>query len=676
MKQFLEKIEALPVWAFALILGATAFLQFANTRSNGYALDDTIVISANERVQNGLSDPGSFFVQRKSEKLQDQYGYRPISLMSFALDVELFGKDDPRSAHTMNILYFALVAVVLFFVLRRLFPQARTLLPFLVALLFVVHPLHVEAVANIKSRDEILALLFCLLSLGVFIQWVDEGKIWRVPLALVLILLGFLSRENAVTYLAVVPLVVLLRTPKPQLLDWGKAFLLPVIAGLVMGVIALTARSGTEDAMALTEGQGIYMESKIMGNAIFQDHQFHERLATGIGIMLRYLKLFLVPYPLVYYSGFNQIPLTSFADPLVWASVVVHLGLLVLAVRFFRKHPILTFGIGYYFITLSIYTHIARPLSDAMADRFMFSPSLGLGLVLVYGLMLAFRIPVNKGESGKESGKQKGKGKKNALDQGEAQRHLGFGVLMTALILTFAGLTFQRNKAWKDNLTLFTNDIPNLEDCARCNFHYAEALTGIYEQSSEKPRLQQEIIRHFKRAIEITPKAYNSYISLGRAYYVFGMFAEGDALLEEAVENYPEQGRPFFHLGYGKFAQQKWKEAVPPLEKTVELTPKRSEGHFYLAWAHFNGDNHSRGIEVMEKAARDFPAELSLHESLSDMYMTEKDSANGFRALYGALEQAPTHRGIYEKLIGRYNEWGDTTTAMQVYRDAQGKGIF
>lgn len=668
MEKIIQRIESLPNWGHLLLIGGLAFLLYSNTLSHGYALDDTIVIVENSKVKDGFVDLGLYFQKARSQMLEDQYGYRPIALMSFALDIELFGKG-AYGGHLMNTLYFALLCMLLFSVLKKLFPKARLLFPLLVTLLFVVHPIHVEAVANVKSRDEILSLGFCLLSMQLFLMWLNQEKrLWLLPLSFLAFGLAFLSKESAVTFLAIVPLAVLLR-PAPSLTHrLSRAALFPLVAGLVFVGISLMGQRSTVDNTQLTEGVGIYMEHKLMGNAIFQQHQDHERVATGIGIMLRYWQQFAVPYPLVYYTGYNHIPLTNFSDPLVIFSLIFHLGLLALAIWSWRKHRTMAFAIGWFFATISIYTHIVRPLSDAMADRFLFTPSIGMVILLVYGLMVLLKVDWQEKP-------QPEAGKKKKAKAAPAKGNAVFGLGMLGLLVVFSGLTLNRNKAWENNLTLFETDIPNLEDCARCHFHYAEALTQIYPNSPRQAQLQKDIIHHFSRAIEITPEAYNSYVSLGRAYYIFGMPKSGNALLRDAVAKYTDQARPWFELGFGLFNQQKWDEAVPVLERAVELAPNREDNYFYLGLSKFNSGQSQEGIQIMKEAQAKHPEQLMFYESLSDMHFTIQESVTGMNWLLQALEVSPNNPGIYQKIIQRSLEFGDTTFALQYQNDARQKGI-
>ena len=91
-----------------IIICVAALFQYGNTFEHDYAWDDAIVVTLNDRVQDGLSSPSEFFRNIKSNEIQHRYGYRPISLLSFALDVEL-SEMTPKTAHVMNVLYYATI---------------------------------------------------------------------------------------------------------------------------------------------------------------------------------------------------------------------------------------------------------------------------------------------------------------------------------------------------------------------------------------------------------------------------------------------------------------------------------------------------------------------------------------------------------------------------------------
>ena len=165
------------------ILFCLGFLIYANTWTHDYALDDSIVIVDNVFTSKGLSGIKDlftsdtfygFFNQSGKDNLVQGGRYRPLSLATFALEVELFGMK-PGVSHWINSLLYALLGLLVFSVLNRLFKDQRqgVVIAFWSTLLFVVHPLHTEVVANIKGRDEILALGFALLALDSAIKYLD-----------------------------------------------------------------------------------------------------------------------------------------------------------------------------------------------------------------------------------------------------------------------------------------------------------------------------------------------------------------------------------------------------------------------------------------------------------------------------------------------------------------------
>ncbi|MFM9950690.1 MAG: glycosyltransferase family 39 protein, partial [Saprospiraceae bacterium] len=156
----------------AAVLAAISFLLYANTLGHDYTLDDAIVITDNMFTQKGVSGiPGlfqydtfyGFFKEEGKAALVSGGRYRPLTPAMFAVEVQLFGLK-PFAGHLFNLLWYALTVVVLFALLRQLFmyktdADRAGFIAFAAALLFAAHPVHTEVVANIKGRDEIIALL-------------------------------------------------------------------------------------------------------------------------------------------------------------------------------------------------------------------------------------------------------------------------------------------------------------------------------------------------------------------------------------------------------------------------------------------------------------------------------------------------------------------------------------
>jgi hypothetical protein len=212
-----------PIWmrlAFqALFAAVVAIALYANTIGHDYAFDDGVVIRENAHVQRGFAGIGaimtrdafdSYFKQMSVDSAQLSGGrYRPLSIVTFAVEQGLFG-DNAHMRHLINVLLYGLTGALLLILLRtQLLRDASWAL--LATLLFVVHPIHTEAVANIKGRDELLSFLFIVLTL-LFALRHDAGRRRRdLVFALGAYLLALLSKEYGLALLVLLPLALYLR---------------------------------------------------------------------------------------------------------------------------------------------------------------------------------------------------------------------------------------------------------------------------------------------------------------------------------------------------------------------------------------------------------------------------------------------------------------------------------
>jgi hypothetical protein len=153
------------------LIGIFSFLVFANSFSNGYNLDDELVTQNHPLTSRGLEAFGDIFTSPYySDEMGYAYGYRPIVHLSFAIEHQFFG-EKPSISHFFNVILFALSAMLFFKFLLKLLGENKQNFALLATLLFVVHPIHTEVVANIKGRDELFGFLFGLMAVVYFFQF-------------------------------------------------------------------------------------------------------------------------------------------------------------------------------------------------------------------------------------------------------------------------------------------------------------------------------------------------------------------------------------------------------------------------------------------------------------------------------------------------------------------------
>ncbi|MEY3443613.1 MAG: hypothetical protein RLZZ519_1894, partial [Bacteroidota bacterium] len=382
-----------PEVLWALLIFALAFVQYGNTLTHGYVWDDDIVIVYNKRVQQGFSAIPGHFEFRNRANFEDFTGYRPVTMSSFSIDIGLFGMN-PKAAHAMNVLLFALLCVVLFRTLRHLFPNYHPAFAFFVTLVFLVHPIHVEAVANIKSRDEILALLFGLLSLQFFVKHYRTGKWLQLAISALFLLLGALSKEGALTFFAIIPLTVLLLLvgdKRQKLVGLAK---FPLILLVLVGVfLLLTGKLPGSASPVTTSG---YIESNNLGNCLAVNLPSKaQHLSNSMFLFAENARKFFWPSDLVYFSGYDVYSVKSWSQDFLVLGVSLLLPLMLIAgtILYWKRHQPLLFGGWFFFFTVVVYLQLPfLMLADTIADRFMFTPSIGLCVLTVYGLYLLMRI--------------------------------------------------------------------------------------------------------------------------------------------------------------------------------------------------------------------------------------------------------------------------------------------
>ncbi len=371
-----KKIEFIPLekktkYLTLLIFISLAFILYFQCLFFGFVLDDKIVLTDNAYTKNGLNGLWDLFT---TESFQGYFGeqknllqggrYRPLSLMTFAIEHQFFGLNSAISHH-VNILLYGLSGFVSFITLRGLFTEktfaknALFSLSFIASIIFIAHPIHTEAVANIKGRDEILSFLFSMLSLHQAIKFFDKGKLINLFLMVLCFFLGILSKENTITFLAIIPFALILfrNKSKKRILQIGFALVLTSIAYLVLrfNIIGYLVNENPS--------------TDIMNNP-FYGLSSNESLSTVLYTLLIYLKLNFFPHPLTHDYYPYHIPILNFGSIWVWLSIILHFIMGVLVFYYWKRRPKIAFAIGFYLAAMSIVSNLG-----AGSNRLMISIS-------------------------------------------------------------------------------------------------------------------------------------------------------------------------------------------------------------------------------------------------------------------------------------------------------------
>ncbi len=615
-----------------------AIIQYSDTFDFEYAWDDAIVILENDRVQKGFDGMPEVFQNIKSDEIQHRYGYRPITLMSFAIDVGLWGME-PGPAHVMNVILYGIACVLLLLFLNRIFPQRAGWMSFLITALFVVHPVHTEVVANIKSRDEILAMIFGLISLLFFLNLIEKSRLkWlNGVLAVVSLILAFLSRENGLIF-GVLMLLVAWHKSKISLKEW-KIIVFPLLGIGVLFLIREYVYSNAffENRSTDLIDQGKFLEDGFIGNPLTDASGLFEILANSFFILLKDLQLLVFPKTLVHDYAYAHSEIVGWSNPLVIISILFHGFLAYVVIKNWKKKSLLNFGIFFYIISVFLYLHVLKIGPDYIAERYLFVPSIGF-LIALFGVIewLAKTTfgnkeqPISKTSIGKA----------------------GIGIVVLALIAGFLK-TKDRNKAWENNLTLFETDIELAPQNARLQHNYAVLLHQMYYQSPSQ-RKQNKILKHYEKTLEITPRSVRALIDLGKAYMEFGQMEKALPVFKKCTEIYPEISVAYIQIGKYYLAKKNYQLALNYFDQAKQKGIANPDVYYLRAVTLMMLEQNENAKNELIDGLQFNPSFGNYYSLLSDFYYLDKDYELSKKNLEKAMGLSPEDQSFKARYKERF----------------------
>jgi hypothetical protein len=196
-------------WVLGVLVGLVAFILYFNTVNHEYVLDDFSLISENTVTTKGIKGIPTIFQNhyRVGYYLIDDGIYRPLSVAMFALEWEL-SPNNPYLSHWLNVLFYVFTGWLLFITLAKLLKNYNLVIPFLISVLFISHPVHTEVVANIKSRDELIGFFLTIASLYYLLKYFEKEKIYYLILVSFLFFGALLAKETAITMIVLLPSLI------------------------------------------------------------------------------------------------------------------------------------------------------------------------------------------------------------------------------------------------------------------------------------------------------------------------------------------------------------------------------------------------------------------------------------------------------------------------------------
>ncbi|MDQ3112220.1 MAG: tetratricopeptide repeat protein [Bacteroidota bacterium] len=623
-----------------------AFLLYAQTIGFDYALDDVAVISRNEFVQDGFGGIGKllstfYWAGFPDYATQNSGIFRPVSMIMFAVEWQLFHGSTPFF-HFVNVLLYALVAYQLYRLLRQLFHKQGIMLSIIACGIWITLPVHVEVVANIKSGDELLSMLFFLLSFRKLLDWSETHELKSLVFASLWIFLSLLSKEGAALFIPVMFFGLILFREKKI-----KQLIQPVVFFAVIGLVWL----GWHTAVISSGPEKITYDYR--HNTLYSSTSEIDRIGTAIGMQARYWVKMLVGYPLSYDYSFNEIPVDGFSSAWAILSLAGIAAAVFICIKFFRTLPVLVFGILFYFITFALTSNIFYLIGATFAERFAFAPSIGFAIIIAWLIL--------------------------KLTKGLAERkiHASAMYILLPLMLVYSIRSFARSQTWKSDTDLYVTDSEHAPGSARVHYNYGVKLIdyalGAPDEIKRKEYYDQAY-EEFITAVTIDSNDVQSCFNLGVVEYRRGNYAASVKWSREVLRINPNDVSVFGNLGDALRSLGKTDSAIVCYRAAIEKKAATTDTWMNMGYAYLIRRDTVAALDAFDGATKLNPKYAIAYDKIANVAGMHREYERSVKAALVLAQLNPNDPNPYSMLRTSYLLMGDTAMAVKYYQEYVKRG--
>jgi tetratricopeptide (TPR) repeat protein len=576
---------------FMSISIAIVFFQVSRHEFVNY--DDHYYVTDNPIVKRGLTLEGIRWA------LQSTYAsnWHPVTWLSHMMDVQLFGVASGWH-HIVNVILHLCNAMLLFFLFKWM--KGSTFSGCLLASLFALHPLHVESVAWVAERKDVLSTLFWLLSMLAYAWYCQKRKLMPYALALTAFALGLMTKPMLVT----LPFVFLLmdywpmaryvnaKTNPSHKENWHKwvfPIVLEKIPFLILSAISCTITIHAQKAsgaMALTNAYPILLRMK---NAIVSYWLYIYKTLWPTKLAVLY------PYDFGIPSG-----------KVLFAMAAIS-AITVFSIRLRKSHPWLVVGWFWYLGTLLPVIGLVQVGTQAMADRYTYVPIIGLFIMVAW-----------------------------ETDWQLSKLHFGNlvgSIVVVALILTCSLLSWKQAGYWKNSATLFHRAIDVTQ-----NNYVAHNNLGQYLSSQG---LFDEALIHYRKALAIAPRFEVAYLSMGNDQMNMGKFDEAMKFFDQGLQTNPNNPSLLNNMGNAHFKKGLYNKAAQYYARAIQADPRYAEAYNNLGGALVKRQRYDDAVILFQKALQLKPFYADAENNLANL---QQFMHQGGHSDSGTIvEQQPKH---------------------------------
>lgn len=534
---FLTKYRSL---LYALLAIITFFVLSPSLKNDFVRWDDHAYVTENDLIKEISFKNISKFGENVAGN------FHPLTMITYAINYHFF-KLDPFYYHLENLIYHILNTILVFLFVIKI-SKKNVFISFFTALIFGVHPMHVESVTWISERKDVLYTFFFLIGLILYYEYKQQKKIYLYILSSITFILSTLSKSAAVVFPVILILIDYYENKKLTIHDLKQKIPLFVIS-FIIGLKAIYTQTDT----GAVEGYSFNIVEKFQ----YASNSF-----------LTYIVKFIFPHELICFRPFPDIATNI---KLFIFSVIVVLTFSFLLVKFRKKNIPLFFGFLFYFITIALVLQFIQVGASYISDRYSYMPYIGLGFVYFHYL-------------------------ERLIIKYEKLKSLILFIII-AQILIFSYYTFQQTKVWRNTIILWTNVI----DVENTNINKSY---GYDRRGNHYLYMKDTInaLNDFTRSIEIGKYNFKAYTYRGALYYHLKEFDKSMNDFENALKlnsNWVDalKGKGAVYVEY-----KDYKQALMIFEKILALDQNNFESWNYLGFIYMQQKIYDKALTCFDKA--------------------------------------------------------------------------
>jgi tetratricopeptide (TPR) repeat protein len=652
------------VWIALGLIVATLAVYWQVAYHDFINFDDPDYVTENPNVQSGLTANSIVwaFTTRHASN------WHPLTWISHMIDYQLWGLN-AGPHHLTNVLLHTASTLLLFFFLKRITGAAWK--SAFVAALFALHPLHVESVAWIAERKDVLSAFFWMLTMWAYVWYLERPGSARYLIVLVSFALGLMAKPMLVTLPFVFflldywPLQRLSASQQARASVPPKKRLANSMSKRSMAYRLLKEKTPFFILVLASSIVTFIVQQK--GGAVtqFQALSLGDRIANAFVSYISYLVKTIWPANLaIFYPYSRAIPSWQVAG-----SALLLIGVFFLVVRAARRYPYVAVGWLWYVGTLVPVIGLVQVGNQSMADRYTYVPLIGVFLIIAWG------VP--------------------DLTRNWSFRKVSFSVAGTVMLLLFGFMTWVQAKYWQNSFTLYEHAlaVTSDNDLAHDNLgaalfnqgrydeaipHYIEALriTPLNPDAHNnlgvalaREKKLDEAIAHFTEALRIKPNYAQVHGNMAVALAEQGRFSEAIEHNREASRLNPDYADAFSNMGSVLGKQGKLDEAIAQYSEAIRLKPNNADAHSSIAFLLASQGKFSEAIPYLTETLRIKPDNADAHTNLGNLLNLQGKTEEAIEHFHQALRLKPdlpiahqslgsilSKQGKYDEAISHYNE--------------------